>query len=222
MIGFLLSALLASTVPGPCTVPESMPALSEATAGEGDADWCVSGADPFAAAGPDLQPARQLLVTDSDGKTTVIQWRRQITIELPSGWRKVQVARPTTASNTDFHEVLFQRLADTLIVVTINPAWRVGNAVCVGEGGIQIAFQRDGKTLTERDRELVAAMASGASDLDPGNVMCTQLARDGDTYRATFHGAGGRPLPEVDDYYAGTTFRPVPLGDYERLLGVSP
>ncbi|MCW3845753.1 hypothetical protein OF829_00770 [Sphingomonas sp. LB-2] len=217
MFATVLSALLAA--PAICPVPESMPALSEAMAGEGDADWCLDGADPFAIAGPDGTP-RQLVWRDETGRVSITQWRRGGPDAMPEDWERVATRRPKAVQQGPFHEVLIQKLGDNVIVVTVNPAWRIGNAVCAGEGGASAAYLPAGIDPTAADRGVIDGLF-GFDDIDPGNVMCTLLHPDGDGWRPRLRGPQGRPLPEIDDYYAGTEIRVTPRGDYARNLGLS-
>lgn len=233
MIAFLLPALLMSAAPEPCKLPESMPEPSELVAGEGEDDWCLKGADPFAIAGPDLKPLRQLLVVD-EGLDTVqlVQWRRDGADPVPGDWREMFRVAATLTSPGEFSEVLVQRAGDNLIVVTVNPAWRVGNAVCFGEGGPMTGYLPAGVSPTEEDRYAIERMtaprqpvstpapdiaATAGSTLDPSNIMCTLLTAEGDIYRPRFLGPGGRPMFD-EERYADMRWRSVAPGDYARHL----
>lgn len=217
---FSLAAMLASAVSEPCALPESMPQPSAMMAGEGDADWCLDGADPFVAAGPDLKPFRQLVwEREEPWHTVVTQWRRIAPDAPPAHWRKVFTRPAKVVLETGgLTEVLFQRLGDNLIVVTVNPAWRIGNAVCVGEGGESTGYLPEGVAPTEADQAGIEQMTGWESDMDPGNVMCVQLHPEGDVFTGSFRGPQGRPLPEIDDAYAATRLRAVAPGDIERWL----
>lgn len=218
MIGFLLSALMGSAAPGPCTLPESMPVPNEAMAGEGDADWCLDGADPFAVAGPDLQPRRQLVWEDRGiDLVSITRWRRGRDAP-PEGWERVLSRSAKAVGSGGFHEILFQKLGDNLIVVTANPAWRIGNAVCVGDGGASAGYLPAGVRATAADQAAMDGMMR--DDVDTGNIMCVLLTADGDSWRASFRGPQGRPLYEIDDYYSGTRMRVTAPGDVERYLGL--
>ena len=216
----IFAALLASAVSGPCAIPESMPPPSEMMAGEGDEDWCLAGADPFAVAGPDMVPPRQLVwQRDVIEHTVITQWRRGPADAPPTGWTRVftRPAKVTLAPGA-LREVLIQRLGDNLIVVTANPAWRIGNAICSGEGGESIGYLPAGIEPSDADRAGIADMSAGLNPMDPGNILCVLMAPDGEGWRGSFRGPQGRPLPEIDDVYADMLMRLTPPGDFEQHL----
>lgn len=250
MIEFFLPALLMNAAPEPCKLPESMPAQSERVAGEGEPGWCLKGVDPLAVAGPDLVPLRQWLVTDDAvDSVQLVQWRRNGADPMPGDWRETFKVAATATSPGEFSEVLVQRAGDNLIVVTVNPAWRVGNAVCFGEGGPMSGYLPAGVEASEADRDAIERMTAprqaesppapdsmatvdnydvletltggGGSSLNPSNMMCTLLTLDGDVYRPRFHGPGGRPMFDYEDYYDEMHWRPMAPGDIARHMRVS-
>jgi hypothetical protein len=251
MIGFLAVALFASAAPGRCTVPESMPKLNEAMVGEGETDWCMMGADPFAVAGPDLDPLRQVVIRDPETRRVqIVQWRRSAHDLLPASWERVFARPAVSAPRGEFAEVLIQVAGDTLIIVTTNPAWRIGNAVCAGEGGTSAGYLPTGRRATVADRGAITRLTARPDDGEPslaistgqgrelnpdeieqgaavarpinsGNIMCTLLVGDGEGYRLSFYGPQGKPLADVDDFYRQARARIVASGDYEVRLGVN-
>lgn len=225
MIGFFLSAAMLSAAPEPCAVPESMPAPSEQFEGAGDADWCLAGADIFSLAGPDARPLQQVSIEmpiagQSDSVFQITQWRRGAP-EVPAGWRAIQSDPGLEVAQTAFHEILYQRFGGHMIVVTINPAWRIGNAICTGEGGPSTAYLPAGVTPTQDDHAVLAGFEDAWQQRDMGNIMCTLMTRDADGYTMRFRGPQGRPLPEIDGFYAEARVRLTPTGNIEALLGVS-
>ena len=222
MIFPMLSALLLAATPMPCTVPESMPAPSEMMAGEGDADWCLAGDDIFALAGPDAVPARQVASFNPDTDLAqIVQWRRGPPDPPPTTWIRQSSFPGLGVPQGAFDEILIQRLADHVIAVTVNPAWRVGNALCTGEGGPTTLYLPEGIEPSDADRALIERMDEDLGRHEPGNILCTLFTRDGDGYAMRFRGPQGRPLPEIDDYYSSMRAHVAPPGDFDRHLRLS-
>jgi len=113
----------------------------------------------------------------------------------------------------------------------------------VGEGGPMTGYVPAGAELNETDRQVIRQLTApetvkakeevtgadyaasveveSVSGLDPANIMCTLLTLDGDTYRSTYRGPGGRPLPEIDDYYAEARWHRLAPDEFAEALPLS-
>jgi hypothetical protein len=185
------------------------------TVGKVEPGWCMAGVDLFARVGPDARAPMQLLVGFPAGRS--VERLQTGLFAAPAHWQKMGMVARNALANGALADILFQFHGKRVVTVTRNPAWRVGNAVCVTESG-PIDVYLVGKAPPDaEDREMIDQQVNGAWRKAVPSTICYNAipASDGH-YRLRFHNVRGAVADDVNEAYADSPAKFLPARDIER------
>ena len=226
MIAMLLAAALMGALPDDgCRatdpaglIPPDSPSFPVAEAEPG---WCLQGIDLAGQVGTALRPRMMMAVSGENSSYLLFYQTRDY--RAPLDWIKVGDTIPAAAPlNGDFNEVMIQFFGRTLVVVTVNPAWRVGNAICSSEVGpitVYLGDRREGR-LDDIVPGMRMSKAFAANQGRSRATTCTTaFAADG-AYRLRFHDTRGHAGRSLDAAYESMRMRLVRPGNFEAYRPV--
>jgi len=201
----LYLALLAADCPA--TDPEGRipPDAPQLPVGAVEPEWCTTGIDLIGRLGLGDQAEREIAVTLPGGQGYAMRFQRGAFVP-PAGWRVIDTLPGKAPAQGGFSEILVDRRSDRVMIVTTNPAWQVGNAICLAEGGTDIAYLVVPGEPTDADLAQVKSDLTERKYRQPATV-CLNAWEEGPGYRFTFHDSRGRTAREMDEAYAGTEIR---------------
>lgn len=182
--------------------------------------WCGEGVDLAGRVAPDApEPGQMVIDVPATGKTFVLLYRHGAFVP-PPGWREMGRFPETAPPNGDFTEMMIQFYETKLVLVTSNPAWRVGNAICSTETGPMMVYLADAETASEDEAAARAFVRDLARSERVSSTLCTTALPAGDGYRLRFHDTRGRPGTDMEEAYADARMRFVPRGDFDAYRRV--
>jgi hypothetical protein len=217
----LLALLLALGAECPATdptgaVPVDSPRLP---VGQVEPRWCEQGVDLFALAGPDVNPPQQVVMRDEGGGYLDRYQHEPWT--PPAGWRLLGSRAGSAPPHGEFYNVQVQFEGKRLVLITQNPAWRIGKAICITESGPTAVYLVAEGRPTGADLAAMHRLIGEPQRQPPATLCVTAFARKGGDYTVRFHNTSGRSADSLNEIYAGTSMRIVPRGPIEAYRPVT-
>lgn len=213
MTFLLLAALLADC---PLTDPSGKvpPPGGNYKSGKVEPGWCMAGIDLPGFAGPDAPVPMEIVTHYTETSVSVERLQRE-PFAPPPTWQRMGQAPLAGPAFGDFTDMLVQFHGKRVVMVTANPAWRVGKAICTIELGPTTVYLVGSAEPDAEDKEAIESELSEAMRRPPPSTVCFGAVAAADGYRYRFHSPSGAAADEVDKSYADTLIEIVPAGDPE-------